>query len=288
MERPELYDRVTNQIIAALESGTAPWKKPWVNGGGFLPLRHNGIPYRGVNVLILWIAAEEKGYGRSHWMTFNQAREYGGCVRKGEKSTTIIYCEPVSRKETAPDGTETETYFWIHKYYNVFNVEQCDGLPQQFDAAKPVLDPCQRIQHAETFFANLGAKLDHGGSRAFYRPLTDSIQMPPFEFFRTPEAYYSTLGHESLHWTGHASRLQRLPLPLRGGIEDRAMEELLSEIGTSYLSAHLGLMPVEDENRAAYVADWLQSLSNDSKYVFVAAAKAQAAVDYLIGKQPKV
>lgn len=288
MTAQDLYSSVTNQIITALESGDLPpWRKPWSGGGAFLPLRHNSIPYRGVNVLILWIEATTKGFDSPHWLTFKQALDYGGSVRKGEKSTAILWCEPVAKKETADDGTEGESRFWISKVYRVFNAEQCEGLPERYTVKpEPILDSAQRIEHADTFVKNTGADIRHGGGGAFYRPSDDFINLPPFEQFTSPEAYYATALHELSHWTGHASRLNR-DLKGFGNRQEYSREEIIAELASVFVAASLGIAPPSLDDHAAYIAFWVEALKADLKHLFTAASKAQAAADYLQGLQPK-
>lgn len=289
MQAQELYTSVTNLIVTALESGDLPpWRRPWSGGGAFLPIRHNSVPYRGVNVLILWIEAASKGFDSPHWITFKQALEYGGSVRKGEKSTAILWCEPRTKTETADDGTEAESRYWISKTYRVFNAQQCDGLPESY-TAKPAhaLDPSQRIEHADTFIKNAAADIRHGGGGAFYRPSEDFINLPPFESFTTPEDYAATALHELAHWTGHASRLDR-DLKRHGNRQEYAREEITAELASVFTCAALGITPQEMGQHAAYIAFWIEALKADPRYLFSAASKAQAAADYLQGLQPKV
>ena len=188
--KADVYERITDQIVAELEKGVRPWLKPWnaehAAGRITRPLRGNGIPYRGINVLMLWSAAMEKGYAAPIWMTFKQALELDAHVRKGEKGSLVVYADKITRTET-DDGTgeESERDIPFMKGYTVFNVEQIEGLPAQY-YAKPEaaqLDPVQRIERAEGFFAATGATIMHGGNRAFYAHRSDHIQMPPFEIF---------------------------------------------------------------------------------------------------------
>ena len=288
MQAQELYASVTASIVTALESGNLPpWRQPWANGFASLPLRHNGISYRGVNTLILWIESTAKGFSSPYWLTFNQAKEYGGSVRKGEKSTAILWCEPITKKETADDGTEGESRFWISKVYRVFNAEQCDGLPDRY-TVKPAtnLDQSQRVEHADTFVSNTKADIRHGGGGAFYRPSEDFINLPPFEQFSSPEGYYATALHELSHWTGHASRLNR-DLKGQGNRQEYSREEIIAELASVFVAASLGIAPPAMDDHAAYIAFWIAALKADPKYLFTAASKAQAAADYLNGLQPK-
>jgi antirestriction protein ArdC len=289
MTAQELYSSVTNQIVAALEGGSLPpWRKPWTGGNsGFLPLRHAGQPYRGINTLILFIQSDAMGYGSPYWLTFKQALEYKGSVRKGEKSTAILWCEPRSKKTTADDGTEGEDRFWISKVYRVFNAEQCDGLPDKYtDKAVHTLDPAQRIEHADTFIRNTGATIRHRSGGAYYRPSEDFINLPPFEAFTTPEGYAATALHELGHWTGHKSRLDR---DLKPGTDRQAYsrEEIISELTSCMVSAQLGIAPPDMSEHAAYIQFWIEAMKADPRYLFSAASKAQAAADYLTNLQPK-
>jgi antirestriction protein ArdC len=213
--KTDVYQRVTDKIVASLETGVRPWSKPWngepASGRITRPLRGNGIPYRGINVLMLWGAAMEKGYAAPIWLTFKQVQALGGMVRKGEQGSLVVYASTFSRTEAdAETGEEQEKDIPFLKGYTVFNAEQIDGLPAQYLApAASRLDPVQRIAHAEAFFAATGAAVSHGGNQAYYRISADNVQMPFFETFRDAESYYATLAHELTHWTRHPSRLDR-------------------------------------------------------------------------------
>jgi antirestriction protein ArdC len=204
--KADVYQRVTNQIIASLETGIRPWMKPWSGehaaGRITRPLRGNGVPYQGINVLMLWGAAMEKGYAAPIWLTFKQALALGGNVRKGERGSLVVFASSFTRTEAnETTGEESERDIPFLKGYTVFNAEQIDGLPAQFLApAAPRLDPVQRIAHAEAFFAATGATVRHGGDRAYYRISTDEVQLPHFETFRDAESYYATLAHELTHY----------------------------------------------------------------------------------------
>lgn len=285
--KTDLYERVTAQIVASLEQGVRPWLKPWnaehAAGRITRPLRGNGIPYQGINVLMLWGAAVERGYAAPIWMTFKQALELGGCVRKGERGSCVVYASSVTRTETDSDtGEESERDIPFLKDYTVFNVEQIDGLPTQFNApAETQLDPVQRVERAEQFFAATGATVRHGGNQAFYSVASDFVQMPFFETFRDAESYYATLAHELTHWTRHASRLDRSFGRKRFGDEGYAMEELVAELGAAFLSADLSLTPEPRDDHAAYIGHWLNVLKNDKRAIFSAASHAQRAADFL-------
>jgi antirestriction protein ArdC len=290
-ERQDIYTRITTAIVAELEKGARPWVKPWsaehAAGRITRPLRHNGQPYSGINILSLWASATVHGFAAPIWMTYRQATELGAHVRKGEKGSPVVYANSITRTEEAGDGSgEVEREIHFLKGYTVFNVEQIDGLPAQYTAiAEPPLDPVARIERAEAFFAATGAVIGHGGNRAFYRPATDSIQMPPFEAFRDAESYYATLAHETTHWTGHESRLPREFGSKRFGSEGYAMEELVAELGAAFLCADLDLTLEPRPDHAGYIAHWLNVLKADNRAIFTAASHAQRAADFVNGLQ---
>ncbi len=290
-QRIDLYTRVTNEIVAQLEAGTRPWLQPWqaahAAGEVSRPLRFNAVPYRGINVVLLWLAAMQQRFTCPLWMTYRQAAELGGQVRRGEKGSLVIYTSSFTRREAGDDGEELEYEVPFLKSYSVFNCEQIDGLPARYYAkAELTHHPVQRIERAEGFFAHTGADIRHGGGLAYYSPTADFVQMPPFESFRDAESYYATLAHEATHWTKHPSRLAREFGRQRRGDEGYSMEELVAEMGAAFLCADLGITPEVREDHAAYIASWLKVLRNDKRAVFAAAAHAQRAADYLHGLQP--
>ena len=292
MEKQDLYTRITNRIIAELEAGTRPWLKPWnaehAAGRITRPLRHNGIPYRGINVITLWMTATARGYACPIWLTYKQAQELGAQVRKGEHGELVVYADKITKTETTEKGDEVEREIPFLKGYTVFNAEQIDNLPPHFTApAAPTLDPVQRIAHAESFFASTGADIRYGGDRAFYAIHPDYIQMPPFETFKDAEAFYATLGHETCHWTRHETRLNRDFGRKRWGDEGYAAEELVAELGSAFLCADLGLTPEPRQDHAAYIESWLKVLRNDKRAIFTAASYAERAAAFLHGLQPK-
>jgi antirestriction protein ArdC len=287
--KQDVYTRITNQIIAALEEGVKPWTQPWnaAHAAGHVsrPLRHNGQPYAGINVLTLWASAMSAHYAAPIWMTFKQAIELGGCVRKGEKGSPVVYANTISRTETDEStGDEAERTIPFLKAYTVFNVEQVDGLPAHFYArAEHTRNPDERITDAEAFFAATRADIRHGGDSAFYSPALDYIQMPTFEAFRDAQSYYATLAHEATHWTRHTNRLDRDFGRKRFGDDGYAREELVAELGAAFLCADLGLRLEDRADHAAYIGHWLGVLKDDKRAVFAAAAHAQRAADYLAG-----
>jgi len=289
--RADVYSRVTDQIVAQLEAGSRPWLQPWqaAHAAGVVsrPLRFNAMPYRGINVVLLWLAAMRQGFTCPLWMTYRQAGELEGQVRRGEKGSLVVYANTFTRHETDDNGEEHEHEVPFLKSYSVFNAEQIDGLPAHYYAqAEPRLHTVERVQRAEQFFGRIGADIRHGGSMAYYAPQPDCIQVPAFESFSDAESYYATLAHEVTHWTRHPSRLAREFGRQRWGDEGYSMEELVAELGAAFLCADLSLTPEVREDHAAYIASWLKVLRNDKRAVFTAAAHAQRAADYLHQLQP--
>lgn len=292
--RIDIYAKITDRIVAALEVGVRPWVQPW-NAGNLegritRPLRHNGEPYSGINVLLLWSETVSRGFRSPTWMTFRQAAELGAHVRKGETGSTVVYANRVKKTETAENGDEVERDIPFLKAYTVFNVEQIDGLPETHAVPSEdnTLRPVDRIAHADAFFAATGAVIRHGGDKAFYAPAADYIQMPPIETFRDVESYYATLAHEEIHWVGAPHRLNRDLSRYAKDRSERAREELIAELGAVFLCADLGIVPEMEPrpDHASYIASWLEVLKNEKRFIFAAAAHAQRAVAYLHDLQP--
>jgi antirestriction protein ArdC len=281
--RPDIHSRITQQIIAQLQAGVRPWMQPWkASTSVSRPLRHDGTPYTGINVVLLWSEAASRGFTRPTWMTFRQALALGAHVRKGERGATVVYANHVVREESDDTGSSVEKRIPFLKAYTVFNVDQIEGLPERYGEPEIVtVNPDERIARLEAFFGNCGAEIRHGGGCAYYAPGSDHVQMPPFECFETADAYYSTLGHEMTHWTRHPMRLDRDFGRQRFGDPGYAREELVAEIGAAFLCADLGFALEPREDHAAYIASWLQVLKNDTRSIVSAAAHAQKAVDYL-------
>ena len=286
--KQDVYTSVTNKIIADLEKGNLTWLKPWESkdfgGCVSLPLRSDGQPYQGINVLNLWGAAVGKGYTRPVWMTFKKAKELGGQVKKGEKGTLVVYASSFEKSEINDEGEETTSTIPFLKGYTVFNVEQINGLPEKFyETPSRLEDTRVRMEAVEQFIINTKAIIQHGGNKAFYSPSHDFIQMPPSQSFRDIESYYAILAHELTHWTNHPSRLDRQFGQKRFGNTSYAMEELVAEIGSAFLCAALGITPETREDHAAYIQSWLTVLKKDKRAIFTAASHAQRATDYLCG-----
>jgi antirestriction protein ArdC len=289
--RADTYRRVTDRIVAAIETGTAKgkdWRMPWhrrrdAEAPTSLPMNVTSRSgYRGINTVILWGEAEVRGYDAGLWGTYRQWKALGAQVRGGEKAATVIYWQFPDRAkaDVTGDGEEDRKRAPWAKAYSVFNVAQVEGYKAPADAT-PILPEERRIAAAEGFFSRLPS-LDvlHGGTRAYYVPATDRVQMPRFADFRDAEGYYGTLAHEVTHWTGHSSRLAR-DLSGRFRSEAYAAEELVAELGAAFLLATLGLATEPREDHAQYVAGWLELLRGDPRAIFTAARMAQGAADWL-------
>ncbi|MBB5747044.1 ArdC family protein [Brevundimonas variabilis] len=286
--RPDIHARITQQIVSQLEAGVRPWTQPWKTKTSVSrPLRHDGTPYNGINVVLLWGEAADRGYTRSTWLTFRQALALGAHVRKGERGATVVYANQIVRDETDDTGADVQQRIPFLKAYTVFNVDQIEGLPDRYDEPETVgINPDERIARIDAFFEHCGAEVRHGGGSAYYAPGSDHVQMPPFECFETADAYYSTLGHEMTHWTRHPTRLDRDFGRQRFGDAGYAREELVAELGAAFLCADLGLALEPREDHAAYMGSWLKVLRDDKRFIVSAAAHAQRAVAWLQALQP--
>jgi antirestriction protein ArdC len=312
--RPDVYQTVTDRIVAALEAGTVPWIRPWdIEGApgtqrdyGFPRNGHTGRPYAGINVLLLWLTATERGYASNEWFTMHQANTLGARVRKGEHGTLITFWRTIKPSTTAQDDAEangtTEDEPADHevpflKCYTVFNREQLDGLPRTqestqeegreqsaregLDDATPVAASLnERLDAVEEFVRRTSAVVTESATTRVpcYRVDTDRVHMPPLRVFHTREDFYASLLHELTHWTGHTSRLARA---MTGGFgtAEYAREELTAEIGSAFLSADFAL--AGNLQHPEYVGHWIQVLRDDNRAVFRAAREARQAVAYL-------
>lgn len=288
-ERGSLYQEVTDKIIAELEQGRFPWVQPWGRAKSGLELPKNaatGRRYSGVNILILWGAVIEKGFAAQRWLTFRQALDLGGNVRKAERGTTVCFADrfiPKAELERVQkEGGEPEAVPFL-KRFTVFNVEQCDGLPASASAAAPMLPERQIIPHAEALIAATHADFRIGGERAFYVPSADYIQVPPQPAFFEQINYYRTCFHELGHWTGHPTRLDRDQSGANGS-KSYAREELVAEMASAFVCASLGIVPTV--RHADYLASWLDVLREDNRAIFRAAGQASKAADFLLAFEP--
>jgi antirestriction protein ArdC len=281
--RPLPAESITAAIIAKLEAGTRPWVQPWTGALVSRPLRACGTPYRGINTLWLWMAAEAAGHASPFWMTYRQAQLLGGQVRKGERGTAALFYRAF-RAEAAEEDEEAAGHQVprVLRSFTVFNASQIDGLPDRFfPQPRPIPAPTERDRALEAFFTAIPACVRHWGAEAFYSPALDEVTMPEPGLFRDMDQYRATLAHELSHWTGHESRLARA-MAGRFGSEAYAMEELVAELSSAMLGAELDL-PVEHlDHHASYVASWLKVLKADSRAILTVAAKAEQASSLLL------
>jgi antirestriction protein ArdC len=260
---------------------------PWHTSGqyAFSPVNvASRKPYRGINTLCLWAAAQAKGYERGEWATYQQWQERGAQVRKGEKATTVVFWKFTNdvndSQDDSDDHTTCTSRLLFTRGYSVFNAAQVDGYTPKAEPEPPILN-C--IEQAEVFFRAIGAHVKHGGNRAYYSPDTDYIQMPPFAAFIENVSYYSTLAHEHTHWTAKPERCDR-QLGKRFGDNAYAAEELIAELGAAFVCAQLGLSTEPREDHAQYIQSWLRVLKADKRAIFTAASKAQQACDWLMNR----
>jgi antirestriction protein ArdC len=296
--RANLYDEVTGRIVAELEAGRFPWVQPWARsgrgdgsgvGGNTAPgLPRNALTaraYSGVNVLILWGAVIERGYPTQSWLTFRQAREAGGTVRKGEKGVTVVYADrftPEAEKQRARQtGEDAKTVAFL-KRFTVFNVAQCEDLRSGLACDPAPLPECEIVPLAEEVIAASGVDFRIGGDKAYYVPSADYVQVPPQPAFFEQINYYRTALHELTHATGHTSRLARNLLNPFGS-KDYVREELIAEMGSAFLCAALGIVPTV--RHADYLAAWLEVLREDNRAIFRGASAASKAADWLLARR---
>ena len=252
------------------------------------PLRHNGQPYTGINILSLWASATVQGFAAPIWMTYRQAVELDAHVRKGEKGSPVVYANSITRTETDTDsGVDVARATFASSRVPVFNVEQIDGLPAQHGARVTAPRRVRPHRPRGTLFRRDRCYARPRRQPCLYRPSTDSIVLPPFETFRDAESYYATLAHETTHWTAHESRLAREFGTKRFGSEGYAIEELVAELGAAFLCADLDLTLEPREDHAAYIANWLDVLKSDNRAIFAAASHAQRAADFINRLQPE-
>lgn len=289
-EKRDVYASVTAQIITAIEKGVSNWRMPWHTSGRYAFSPINVItkkPYRGINTLCLWAAAQAKGYEQGEWGTYKQWQERGAQVRKGEKATMVVFWKFADNRESDDDGEAAtvtgSSRLLFTRGYSVFNASQVSGYSPKVDADMPMLE---RIDKSEVFFRNIGAVVRHGGNQAYYSPSTDHIQMPPFQAFRDNVSFYSTLAHEHTHWTAMSDRCDR-QLGKRFGDNAYAAEELIAELGAAFTCAQLGLSTQPREDHAQYIQSWLKVLKADTRAIFTAASKAQQAVDFMTERASK-
>lgn len=288
----DLYQAVTDRIVAALETGTAPWIRPWSGSFEGVPLNAgSNRAYRGINRVLLTLEAHAQGYRRNAWLTYRQARELGGQVRGGERGAQVIFYRlrdlPQALEDERSEDDPKPKVIPLLRAYTVFNVHQVAGLPERFTPPTPSQPAWEPLQAAERLLRGSGARIEHGGSMAFYSPLDDRIQLPEREAFKDGGAYYATALHEAIHATGHPTRLDR-QLGRRFGEVAYAAEELVAEMGGAFLCASCRIDG--KLQHAEYIGEWLKVLKNDKRAIFTASTKAQQAADYIeskLGTPPK-
>lgn len=282
MAKFDIYQEITDRIIAELETGIIPWQKPWIASGTDYAISYStGKPYSLLNQMLLGRPGE--------YLTFKQVQEAGGHVRKGEKANFVVFWKWLESKDELDPITGEPKKIPYLRYYNVFHIDQCEGVePKHTKSAEPVANPAEADAAAEAVIADYlkrsGVTLTHEeGDRAYYRPATDSITLPRMEQFAKTAEYYSTAFHEMTHSTGHESRLNRLTKTAAFGSEDYSKEELVAEIGAAALVNHVGLETSDSfRNSAAYVQSWLRALKDDKRMIVSASGKAEKAVNMIL------
>lgn len=283
---------ITDFFLAKLEAGVRPWVRPWSTSfTEDRPLRATGEPYHGMNFFWLDLTRHSHGYESPYWMTYKQAEELGGQVRKGERSQIAIFYKTGQTKgsntpadefdPSNPDHEAGHTYRML-RYYPVFNASQIDGLPDRF-YPKPIAETVHPSEHREkidAYFGNIPAIVRHGGDRAYFSISTDHVQMPHASAFNTYEDYASTLSHELTHWTGGKTRLDRT-FGKRFADPKYQFEELVAEMGSHQVTRRLGLPDFIHDREASYIASWIRGLKDEKTAILAAAAKAYQAFEYL-------
>ncbi|WP_194760891.1 ArdC family protein [Klebsiella variicola] len=277
--RTDIYQTVTDNIIAALEAGVKPWSCPWqrVDGMSDLPSNYaTSVAYSGMNIMLLWCSASKQGFSDSRWMTYKQAQAAGGQARKGEHGTIVIFYTTLEKES---DAGEVE-HIPMLKTFTVFNVQQIDGLPLTTETVSPeaTFDP---LPQAENLFRKSGANIIEKGQNAFFRPSTDEVWLPERHLFSDAANFYATGLHELVHWSGGKKRLNR-EMKGKFGSADYAEEELVAELGSAFLMADLGIKG--EVQHESYIASWLKALKNDKRYIFKVTSAASKASSYLMDK----
>jgi antirestriction protein ArdC len=277
----DLYAEVSARIVAELELGAAPWVKPWsASPGANTPCNAvSNRPYSGCNVILLWMA-KAAGHRTPRFLTFKQALELGGNVRKGERGTKVYFVKQLQVRDQSADSEAPARLFPMMREYTVFNVDQCENLPDSVNAGKPmrVRNPDARDELADAFLHSTGADIREGHGEACYIPSRDFISMPAFAGFKGADNFYNVAFHELTHWTGHKARLDR-DLKNRFGSRNYAAEELIAELGAAFLCAEFGFDG--DVRNAGYIANWIELLNADKRAFFTACSQASRAANYL-------
>lgn len=276
MHANELFDKVTADLITAIENGASGWRMPWHCLANGTPRSADGRPYRGWNALVLAMVAADRGWTAGTWATYKTWARHGCQVRRGERGTHIVLWKPTEHLEPTDDDKTKRSLLALS--FVVFAAEQVDGADRFTTTDERTT--AERIEQADAYFAAVGADILHGGAQASYSPAVDRIRLPHLDQFDRPADYYSTSAHEHTHWTGHASRLAR---DLSGRFGDRSYgaEELVAELGAAFWCAQFGLGQATRHDHAAYLGDWLTILSADPRALLSACSHAQRAIDLL-------
>lgn len=289
-QKLDVYTEITNQIIAAIEKGANEFQMPWhrTDAATMSPMNiDTGNAYRGINIVSLWAAAQVRDFKTGIWGTYRQWQNAGCQVRKGEKSSVVIFYKELERDDEDEAGNEPRKRL-MARASRVFNADQVDGYAPE--ASTPIANQVSPIEAADRFITATKAEIRHGGESAYYAPAADVIQMPPREVFHgsdtstATEAYYSALLHELTHWSGHKSRCDRFTSSTFKK-DEYAREELVAELGAAFLCDQLGVALEPRPDHAAYIDHWLKILKADSKAIFQASSLATKAVDFLKGLQ---
>jgi antirestriction protein ArdC len=283
----DIYELITARFIEQLKKGTVPWQKPWMGVQNIVSKK----PYRGINALILGGSDFESPY----WLTLKQAHDLGGKVKKGETATPVIYYKLFEKRDDqgnlilGNNGRPTRIPFI--RWSNAFNLDQTEGIAPPAQTQAVVQNPLHPLEKAAKIVEEAKTcPIYHTGFAAVYSPGEDVIRMPAQKTFRSPESYYQTLFHEMTHSTGHASRLDRegVTLPIKFGSERYSKEELIAELGASFLSNEAGILnQVQFDNSAAYLGSWIEKFQNDPKMIFTASSQAQRSTDFILGVEQK-
>lgn len=284
----DVYQVITDQVVAMLDQGVAPWRSPILgrSSAGHPKNLNTGKPYRGINTFLLAFVAHVRGYESSYWLTFNQVKERGGNVRKGEKSAMVVFFK---QYETKDRKTGEDVKVPVLRYYNVFNaLAQCEGIDVPDKATYTPTDfvPLDAAAAIVAGYAD-GPAVHHGGASAYWRPATDEVQMPEPSRFATSEDYYATLFHELAHSTGHSTRLDRKldTAPNAFGSLDYGKEELIAEMTAAFLCGQCDIAPMTLANQTAYLAGWAKTIKQDKKLIISSAGAAQRAADWILGER---
>lgn len=291
MSKFDVYQHVTDQIVAKLEEGVIPWRKPWKSTGGGVQRNFNSDrPYRGINQILLSMSEFDSPY----WMTAKGVKKAGGTIKEseyysngGRGSTIVVFWKIIKKKETDESGQKVERTIPLLRFYKIWNLDQTEGIELEEAGETPDADPILPIEECERVVAEMpqAPTIDHGGDRAYYRPSADHVQMPEMDVFESSEHYYGTLFHELVHSTGHESRLKRPGITDASmfGSESYSDEELVAEMGSAMLCAVTGISPATIDNSASYIKSWLRRLKDDPKLVVFAAQRGQKAADFILG-----